>query len=53
MRLLEILEAEEAVLTTTANDFVDVQKWLHDCQFLITYVSGPFADDPQAAYIQE
>jgi type 1 glutamine amidotransferase len=53
MRLLQALQANEDVHATVSNDFTDCDKWIRDCQFLVTYVAGPYADDTQAAVIQE
>jgi len=53
LRLLEMLQEWPDVMTTTAGDFTDVAKWLPETRLLITYVAGPFADEPQADFIQE
>ena len=53
MRILETLQTNENVHTTVANDFTDCGKWLKDCQLLITYTAGPYADDEQTTVIQE
>ena len=45
-RLLEALGGVEGLRVTTANDFVDIERWLPGCDFLVTYVAGPF---PQGA----
>jgi type 1 glutamine amidotransferase len=52
LRLLEFLEARRAT-ATVAGDFTDIEKWLPERRFLITYVAGPFADERQAAFINE
>lgn len=53
MRILQILQANENVHTSVGNDFTDCDKWIRDCQFLVTYTAGPFADDKQSEVIQE
>ncbi len=52
LRLLGLLQENSQVLTTSANDFTDVAKWLPGSQFLITYVAGPFPDDAQDEIIR-
>lgn len=47
LRLLEMIEAHEHVHTTVSGDFFDLEKWLPDSEFLITYTAGPYADDEQ------
>lgn len=53
MRILAALQSNEDVHATVSNDFTDCDKWIHDCQFLVTYVAGPFADDEQTAVIKQ
>jgi len=53
MRILQALQANENTHTTVGNDFTDCDKWLPGCQFLITYVAGPYADDHQTEVIME
>ena len=53
LRILEALQKDPQVHTTVTGDFTDCDKWLGDCQLLITYVAGPFADDHQASVIRE
>ncbi len=53
MQLLQALQSNENVHATVSNDFTDCNKWIRDCQFLITYVAGPYADDEQTAVIQD
>ena len=52
LRLLELLEARGAT-ATVAGDFTDIEKWLPERRFLITYVAGPHADDAQAAVLSD
>jgi type 1 glutamine amidotransferase len=53
MRLLQALQQNENVHATVSNDFTDCHKWIRDCQFLVTYVAGPYADDEQTAVIHD
>ena len=53
MRLLQALQSDANVHATISGDFTDCDKWLPDCQLLLTYVAGPFADDAQANTIRE
>lgn len=52
MRILQALQSNQNVQATVSNDFTDCDKWIRDCQFLITYVAGPYADDEQTAVLQ-
>jgi len=51
-RLLDLLGEVPAVATTTANDFADLDRWLPDAAFLVTYVAGPFPTGEQNAALQ-
>src|SRR5262245_37821265 len=51
LRLLTLL-ADAEVPTSTANDFADVEKWLHVSRLLITYVAGPHPDAGQCRMIE-
>ncbi|HJM89067.1 MAG TPA: ThuA domain-containing protein [Dehalococcoidia bacterium] len=51
MRILERLQERE-LLTTVAGDFTDIEKWLPNSQFLITYTAGPFLDDEQNTFVR-
>ena len=53
MRILQVLQADENVHATVSGDFTDCHKWIADCQLLVTYVAGPFADDYQAGVIRD
>jgi hypothetical protein len=53
LRILESLQANENVHATVGNDFVDCEKWIRDCQLLVTYVSGPYADDHTTGVIRD
>lgn len=50
LRLLQFLSEQR---TTVANDFADVDKWLADCDFLVTYVAGPYPDAEQNQFISD
>lgn len=50
LQLLQML-SERDVKTTVSSDFTDVDKWLEDCQLLVTYVAGPFPNGEKSAYI--
>ena len=48
-----LLELGLVTYTTTSSDFSDVQRWLPDCHFLITYVAGPVPEEGDNTYIQD
>ncbi len=52
LRLLGMLQENAQLLTTTANDYGDISKWLPDSHFLITYVAGPYPNDEQNDFIR-
>ncbi len=52
-RILQALQETDNVHATVSNDFTDCDKWIRDCQFLVSYVAGPYADDEQTAVIEE
>ena len=47
LRLLTLLHETPDVLTTVANDFTDVARWLSGSRLLMTYVAGPFPNEEQ------
>jgi type 1 glutamine amidotransferase len=53
LRLLQLLQEHPHILSTVANDFSDIAKWLADSQLLITYVAGPYPNDEQNASIRQ
>jgi len=53
VRILEALQADERVHATVGSDFTDCPKWIRDCQLLVTYVAGPFADEPTTGVIRD
>ncbi len=46
LRLLELL-GEQEIKASTANDFIDVERWLPISRLLITYVAGPYPGPDQ------
>ena len=52
VRLLGMLQENPQLLTTTANDYGDISKWLPGSNFLITYVAGPYPNDEQNDFIR-
>ncbi len=53
LRLLQLLQENPQVLTTVANDFTDVSRWLPDSQLLVTYVAGPHPNEEQNQFIRQ
>jgi uncharacterized protein len=53
LRILQLLQEHPHVLSTVANDFADIAKWLPDSQLLITYVAGPHPNDEQNQIIRQ
>jgi uncharacterized protein len=53
LRLLQLLQERPHVVSTVANDFTDIAKWLPDSQLLITYVAGPHANDEQNQILRQ
>ncbi len=53
LRILQLLQEYPHVLSTVANDFMDIAKWLPDSQLLITYVAGPHPNDEQNQLIRQ
>ncbi|MGH7865615.1 MAG: ThuA domain-containing protein, partial [Candidatus Binataceae bacterium] len=47
LRLLGLLQDNPQSRVTVGNDFADISRWLPTCQFLITYVAGPYPNDEQ------
>ena len=48
VQLLSRLQQQADVHATVSGDFSDCEKWVADCQLLVTYVAGPYANDEQA-----
>lgn len=46
LRLLQLLD-EQGIQASTANDFIDVERWLPISRLLITYVAGPYPGPDQ------
>jgi type 1 glutamine amidotransferase len=53
LRILQLLQEHSHVLSTVANDFTDIAKWLPGSQLLITYVAGPHLNDDQNQVIRQ
>jgi type 1 glutamine amidotransferase len=53
LRILQLLQENPHVLTTVANDFTDIAKWLSGSQLLITYVAGPHPSEEQNQFIRQ
>ncbi|MCY3919841.1 MAG: ThuA domain-containing protein [Chloroflexi bacterium] len=53
LRILQALQANENVHATVSSDYTDCHRWIRDCQLLVTYVAGPFADDHEAGVIRD
>lgn len=53
LRILGALQADERVHATVGGDFSDVHRWIADCQLLVTYVAGPYADDRQTGVLRD
>ena len=53
MRILMALQSNEDVHATVSSDFTDCHKWIADCQLLVCYVAGPFADDHETGVIRD
>ncbi|MDH3687046.1 MAG: ThuA domain-containing protein, partial [Myxococcales bacterium] len=51
LRILEVLQSNPRVVSSVASDFADVAGWLDPCDFLVTYVAGPYPDGEQAEVI--
>ena len=51
LRLLNLLD-EQGIPASTANDYVDVERWLPISRLLITYVAGPYPATDQARAIR-
>ena len=53
LRILQALQANENVHATVSSDYTDCHRWIRDCQLLVTYVAGPYADDHEAGVIRD
>lgn len=53
LQILEELNKREHVNTTVTNDYDDIEKWLPDCKLLVTYVSGPIAQEEQHTVLRQ
>lgn len=53
LRILQELQRWEELHTTCAGDFTDLEKWLPNCELLITYTAGPYPADPQVDFLRD
>ena len=53
LQILQALQADPRVNATVSSDFTDCHKWIADCQLLMTYVAGPYADDHETGVIRD
>jgi len=53
LRILQLLQENPQVLTTVANDYTDISKWLPESRLLITYVAGPHPNEEQNQLIRQ
>ncbi len=51
LRILQALQSNANVHATVSGDFTDCHKWIADCQLLVCYVAGPFADEHESGVI--
>jgi hypothetical protein len=42
LQLLQAMQAKPGLVTTVANDFEDLERWLPGTDLLVTYVAGPY-----------
>ena len=47
LRILSLLQENPNLVTTLANDYADIERWLPATRLLITYVAGPYPNDEQ------
>lgn len=53
VQALAALQQDERVHASVASDFTDIAKWLPGCDFLFTYVAGPYADGEENEVLRE
>jgi hypothetical protein len=53
LRILEQLQERSYVHTSVSGDYTDIEKWLPQCELLVTYVAGPFANDEQNTVLRQ
>jgi type 1 glutamine amidotransferase len=53
LRILQLLQENQQVLSTVANDFTDISRWLPESQLLITYVAGPHPNEEQNQFLRQ
>ncbi|TAJ21439.1 MAG: hypothetical protein EPO65_01470 [Dehalococcoidia bacterium] len=52
LQLLGVTGSMENVYTTLSGDYADIEKWLSDCQLLITYTAGPYPSEEQTQWLR-
>jgi len=53
LRILQLLQEHPYLVTTVANDFTDISKWVPASRLLITYVAGPHPNEEQNQVIRQ
>lgn len=53
LQILQLLQENPRLLTTVANDFTDLARWLPDSRLLLTYVAGPYPNEEQNQLLQQ
>jgi type 1 glutamine amidotransferase len=53
LKILQLLQEPQNILSTVANDFTDIATWLPGSQLLITYVAGPYPNEEQDQCIRQ
>ena len=53
LRILELLKERDNVHTTVSGDYTDIEKWLPQCELLVTYVAGPVAMEEQHTVLRQ
>ena len=51
-QLLQALSEIQGARVTVASDFADLERWLPQCQALVTYVAGPVLTDDQCEAVE-
>ena len=46
LRILQLLQENARAMASVSGDFKDVESWLPKSDLLVTYVAGPFPDEP-------
>jgi hypothetical protein len=51
LRILELLQEDGRATASVAGDFEDLESWLPKADLLVTYVAGPYPDEPRCELI--